>query len=116
MKVLDAFLGTFRPRRLTRWRMALAVIVALTADGLQAGVLGAPPFAEIVDVVAMVLESWLIGFHILLLPTFLLELVPVVDALPTWTACTVTVIILRKRNERATPLPARPESNQLPKC
>ena len=90
-----------RSPRLTRWRMVLALAVALTADGLQIGLLGAPPYAEIVDAVVMVAISWLIGLHLLLLPTFLLELMPVVDTLPTWTACTVAVIVLRKREERA---------------
>ena len=35
----------------------------------------------------MILTSWVIGFHFLLLPTFVIELVPVLDDLPTWTAC-----------------------------
>jgi len=48
----------------------------------------------------MVLTSWLIGFHWLLLPTFVLELVPVLEDLPTWTACTIAVIALRKRGQR----------------
>jgi hypothetical protein len=48
----------------------------------------------------MVLTSWLIGFHWLLLPTFVLELVPVLEDLPTWTACTIAVIVLRKSGQR----------------
>ncbi len=49
----------------------------------------------------MVLTMWALGFHWLLLPTFALELVPALDDLPTWTACVIAVIALRKRAERA---------------
>jgi hypothetical protein len=55
--------------------------------------------------VARVLVSWVIGFHILLLPTFVIELVPVLEDLPTWTACTAAVIALRRREQRPTPPP-----------
>ena len=48
------------------------------------------------DVVAMVAEMWLLGFHPLLLPTFMLEVLPVVDVLPTWTGC-VGIVIARRR-------------------
>jgi hypothetical protein len=55
---------------------------------------------QAIDCVAMVLTSWAIGFHILLLPTFVIELVPVLEDLPTWTACTIAVIALRRREQR----------------
>jgi hypothetical protein len=41
--------------------------------------------------------SRVIGFHPLLLPTFVLELIPVADLLPTWTGCVAVVIALRRR-------------------
>jgi len=63
---------------------------------------------QIIDCVAMVLISWAIGFHMLLLPTFVVELVPVLDDLPTWTACTAAVIALRKREQRIHPPPPPP--------
>ena len=47
----------------------------------------------------------LIGFHPLLLPTLVLELVPVADLLPTWTGCVALVLALRKR-ERVTSPPS----------
>lgn len=100
MKVPNTLMRRIRPPRLTRWRIVLALVVAVTADGLQLSLLGTPPFVEIVDAIAMVLVSWLIGLHILLLPTFVLELIPVVDTLPTWTGCTLAVIVLRRREER----------------
>jgi len=93
--------GPFSVRRLTIGRIIGAFAVAVIADGIQLslGPLGWGPFDEVVDVIAMVLISWLIGFHILLLPTFIVEVLPVVDMLPTWTACVLTVIALRRRGE-----------------
>jgi hypothetical protein len=37
------------------------------------------------------------------------ELVPVLDDLPTWTACTAAVIALRKREQNNNPPPAPPD-------
>ena len=91
----------FQVPQLTPLRMALALLVALAIDGLQF-FLG--PFGWIfvdqgLDVVGMVLTNWILGFHFLLLPTFIVKLVPVLDELPTWTACVVAVIALRKREQ-----------------
>jgi hypothetical protein len=99
----------FRLPRLTRARIALALAVALFADGLQffLGPLGWVFGDQAIDCVAMALTSWAIGFHILLLPTFVIELVPVLEDLPTWTACTIAVIALRKREQRNIPPPAK---------
>jgi hypothetical protein len=100
----------FRVPHLTRMRMALAMAVAVVADGLQLVLLefGWAGPDQIIDGVAMVLVSWIIGFHILLLPTFVIELVPVLEDLPTWTACTAAVIALRKREQSNHPPPAPP--------
>ncbi|HEY4417837.1 MAG TPA: hypothetical protein VGO57_19250 [Verrucomicrobiae bacterium] len=89
-----------RRRRLTRGRIILALAIAIVADGVQffSGFLGWVGFDQAVDCGAMIFTTWLLGFHVLLLPTFVVELLPVVDMLPTWTACVVTVIALRKRN------------------
>lgn len=99
-----------RAPELTRTRIVLAVAVAVIADGLQILLLPfAWTFAEsAVDVAAMILTVWLIGFHLLLLPTFAVEFIPVVDMLPTWTGCVITVIALRKREQR-TPPPLPPD-------
>jgi hypothetical protein len=94
---------------LTRTRIVLALVVALVADGLQFGLgfFGWFGADQVIDVVAMVLTSWLIGFHWLLLPTFALEFLPLMQALPTWTACVSAVIVLRRRQQLAPPkLPA----------
>ena len=104
MKPLEKLNTAFRAPRLTRKRMFLALAVAVIADALQVLLLPfAWTFAEsAVDVVAMALTTWILGFHLLLLPTFVVELVPVVDLIPTWTACVAAVIALRKRNQDST--------------
>ena len=100
----------FRAPVLTRPRMILALAVAVAADGLQLllGPLGWAFIDQAIDGVAIILVSWVIGFHILFLPTFVVELVPVLEDLPTWTACTAAVIALRKRVQRPPP-PAPPD-------
>ena len=112
MKLPDKFSRLARVPKLTRTRIVLAVAVAVFADGLQL-LLG--PFGwafgdQIIDVIAMLLTGWLIGFHWLLLPTFVLELIPFANGLPTWTACVVAVIVLRKRQQRSAPPPTPPET------
>ena len=98
-------LNPFRPKPLTRKRILLAMAVAVIADGLQFGgtLFGGPlawvGFVQTVDVVAMILTVLLLGFHPLLLPTFVVEFFPVVDMLPTWTGCVGAVILLRRRNQ-----------------
>jgi len=90
---------------LTRLRIVLALAVAVVADGLQF-LLSLPGWAgadQVIDVVAMGLTSWAIGFHWLLLPTFIVELVPVLEDLPTWTGCVIAVIAWRKREQRTPP-------------
>jgi hypothetical protein len=111
MKLLDSLNRMIRTPKLTRTRIVLALAVAVAADGLQLllGPLGWAFGDQAIDCVAMILISWIIGFHILLLPTFVVELVPVLEDLPTWTACTAAVIVLRKREQRSAPPPTPPE-------
>lgn len=87
--------------------MLLALAVAIVADGLQffLGPLGWVGLDQAIDAVAMVFTIGLIGFHVLLLPTFVVELVPVLDSLPTWTACVAAVIALRKREQHSASSP-----------
>jgi hypothetical protein len=84
---------------LTRSRIRAAYGAAIAVDALQ---LALGPFGwvfvdEILDVVTMLVMSRLIGFHPLLLPTFVIEFVPVADLLPTWTACVALVVALRRK-------------------
>jgi hypothetical protein len=51
----------------------------------------------------MALTMCLLGFHVLLLPTFVIELIPVIEDFPTWTACVAAVVALRKRGEKPVP-------------
>ena len=83
---------------LTRRRVRLAYTIAVTTDVLQflLGPLGWAGADEILDLAAMILTWRVIGFHPLLLPTFVVELLPIADMLPTWTGCVALIVALRK--------------------
>jgi hypothetical protein len=94
----DRLSGNGLHSRLTRGRIVAAYGVAIATDALQV-VLG--PFGwagadEILDGIAMVASTALLGFHPLLLPTFVLELVPLADLLPSWTVSVALVIAARR--------------------
>jgi hypothetical protein len=91
----------YRPR-LTRARVIAAFVVAIAADALQI-VLG--PFGwfladQVIDVVAMAATSLALGFHVLLLPTVVLEFLPLTNLWPTWTGCVAAVVALRRDDLR----------------
>ena len=94
--------GLFRAPFLTPTRIRLAYAIGVTTDVLQfvLGPLGWAGADEVLDVVAAALTWRTVGFHPLLLPTFVVEFLPVTDMLPTWTACIATVIALRRRRQR----------------
>jgi hypothetical protein len=89
---------------LTRSRIKAAYAVAIATDVLQFGLgpFGWAFFDEILDVVALIATTRLLGFHPLLLPTFILELVPVIDVLPTWTGC--VALVVATRNKQSPPM------------
>jgi len=66
--------------------------VAIAADLLQVALFPAEaqgifsPINDAIDVAVGVILVLLLGWHLAFLPTFLAELVPVVDLVPTWTA------------------------------
>ena len=99
--------NSIRVPYLTRRRIVLALIVAITADAIQVllGPLGWTLFDEVIDVIAMIAIGLLIGFHPLLLPTFVLEFIPVIDMLPTWIGCSAIVIALRKKQQESCSVP-----------
>src|SRR5215467_858391 len=99
---MNGITGFFRTPLLTRVRIWLAFTVAIVADGIQMslGPTGWLFADQAIDVVTMCLLSMLIGFHPLFIPTFIAELFPIVDMLPTWTGCTAVVIALRRREQR----------------
>ena len=78
-------------------RLAYAVAIAIDVAQFVLGPFGWAGFDEILDAVAMVIISRLVGFHPLLLPTFLLEFVPFTDMLPTWTGCVALVVRARRQ-------------------
>jgi len=80
-----------------RVRLAYAIAVATDAAQFLLGPLGWAGADEVLDVVAMTLLWRVLGFHPLLLPTFLLEFLPLADMLPTWTGCVALVVALRRR-------------------
>ncbi len=98
MKLTEKLAGLGRVPELTRGRSAVALGVAMLADGLQIlmGPLGWTFADEIIDVITFALIWRAIGFHVLLLPTFVIEIIPIADMLPTWTGCVVAVLALRK--------------------
>jgi hypothetical protein len=98
---------TSAPPQLTPGRVRLAYAVAVTTDLLQfiLGPFGWAGADEILDVAASALIWRLLGFHPLLLPTFLIELLPVTDMLPTWTGCVALVVGLRRRQQVGPPPP-----------
>ncbi len=100
MKIVASLNNLLRPAKLTHGRMAVALIVALAADGLQLLMQAVPLAPQLLDVAAMVLVTVAIGFHVLFLPSFVLELVPILNDFPTWTGCVIAVFALRRREAR----------------
>jgi hypothetical protein len=88
---LTNFLFSNRVRILSRKRLWLARSIAITADVLQIAVF--PIFSEgfaspadlALDIFMAMLMTFLCGWHIAFLPTAAVELVPLVDLVPTWT-------------------------------
>lgn len=98
-------------------RIAMAFAVAAIADALQfpmtAGMIfGAtlPPLAVadvIIDLIAMAATVRLLGFHWVLLPGFILEAIPGIDLIPTWTGC-VAFVVWRQKQAAEQTGPAAP--------
>jgi hypothetical protein len=90
-----------------RIRLAYAIAVAVDVLQFALGPLGWAFADEALDVAAALALSAVLGFHLLLLPTFALEFLPVADLLPTWTGCAALVVAMRKKEQaRAEPGPA----------
>ena len=81
-------------QKVTKWRgrRKLAWIIAVGADALQIAMLPlfagglASPVADVLDVGVGIAMIVLLGFHPAFLPTFILEVVPLGNLVPTWTA------------------------------
>ena len=95
--------------QLTRRRVVAAFTIAVIADilefpitaaeNLSMGALLVPSEAADVflDCVVMAAMTKLLGFHWLFLPSFLVEVVPELDLLPTWVGCVAYVVWQRKK-------------------
>jgi hypothetical protein len=71
---------------LTTQRIWLARGLAVLVDIVQLHpALEVPPFNQAVDVATALALTWLVGWHWAFLPTFVVEMVPLVDLVPTWT-------------------------------
>ena len=87
-------------------REALALVIAAAADAVQWLVL--PLFAEGglsladagLDAAVFAVLTGLLGFSPLLLPTVVVELLPVADLAPVWTVAVVAIIWRRRKARR----------------
>jgi len=93
--------SVFHEPVLTRGRIGAAFGAAALVDALQIflGPLGWVFFDQALDIIGALLMWRLLGFHPLLLPTFVVEFLPVADLLPTWTGCVALVVALRRRQQ-----------------
>lgn len=95
-------------RELTAERIRAARWLALGVDLLQVVLLPTflpgflSPAVEIVDVLAAIALVTLVGWHWAFLPTFVAELIPFVDLVPTWTAA----VLIATRHGPSVPVPA----------
>lgn len=85
--------NTAKLKPLTRARRRTAYTVAIGVDVLQLalGPIGWAGADELLDIVAAGVMWRVLGFHPLLLPTFMIEFLPITDMLPTWTGCVALV-------------------------
>src|SRR4051812_18196750 len=94
-------------RLVAAWRLRSAYAVPMGTGLLQmlVGPFGWAFADEILDIIAAAATWRLLGFHPLLLPTFVVEFLPVSDLLPLWTGCVALVIATRRRQQGAMPSP-----------
>jgi hypothetical protein len=97
-------------------RVKAARIIAMAADAIQIGGFAvflpgyASPFDDVLDVIVGAALTWLVGWHWSFLPSFLIEIVPGMDLIPTWTAA----IFLATRGQGKAAGPVGPELVQEP--
>jgi len=86
-------------------RILVARVIAVLVDLAQFALLPAEltPLNNFVDAVTALAMLVLVGWHWAFLPTFLAELVPFVDLVPTW-----TLAVLFATRSRPLATPARP--------
>jgi hypothetical protein len=73
-------------------RVRTARLLAVAADVVQIALAplfvggGASPVNDVLDLAMAAAMTWLVGWHWAFLPSFVAELVPGLDLIPTWTA------------------------------
>ncbi|MFI5169754.1 MAG: hypothetical protein ACHQM7_05285, partial [Vicinamibacterales bacterium] len=94
------------PPLVTPRRILAARVIAIVVDLAQFALLPATltPLNNVIDVATGLLLIWLVGWHWAFLPTFLAELVPFVDLVPTWTLA----VMFATRRAGDPPLPQPP--------
>jgi hypothetical protein len=101
--------STIAPAPVGAGRVRTARLLAVAADILQIAVfpLFAPgagsPANDALDVAVAGLLTWLVGWHWSFLPSFVAELVPGLDLVPTWTAA----VLFATRGQGSVPPPPR---------
>jgi hypothetical protein len=92
------FLGSSKVRR------RAARVIAVLVDALQIVVFPAffpglvSPYDNALDVLTGIVLTFLLGFHVAFLPTFIAEVVPFVDLFPSWTLA--VFFVTRKKPEK----------------
>ena len=101
----DAYVETkAAPPGRSRRRIWAARVFALVVDGVQIALLplvfsgAVSPVDDVIDVVAAAVLTLLVGWHWAFLPTFLAEIVPFVDLVPSWTLATFVATRGRKQD------------------
>jgi len=94
------------PPLVTPRRILAARVIAIVVDLAQYALLPVTltPLNNVIDVATGLLMIWLVGWHWAFLPTFLAELVPFVDLVPTWTLA----VMFATRGAGDPPLPQPP--------
>ena len=101
------------PPLVTPRRILAARVIAIVVDLAQFALLPATltPLNNVIDVATGLLMIWLVGWHWAFLPTFLAELVPFVDLVPTWTLA----VMFATRGAGDPPLPPPPRAPPPPR-
>ena len=104
-------------RGISATRIRIARVIAVAADALQLGLF--PMFGvgalsilnDCLDVAVGIVLVLLVGWHFAFLPSFVAELVPGLDLIPTWTVA-VWLATRHRADDRALP---GPPDGALPK-
>lgn len=92
-------------------RLKAAWVVAVGTDALQVFIFPATvegifsPVTVALDLMAMAVLSWLVGWHWAFLPSIIVELIPGLDLAPTWT---IALAIATRGLNKTAPAPGFP--------